>query len=305
MTRRMRTATIGLFTGLTLAAAPISASLSPSAAANLKSRAPASQSAAPAVTAGGASRASLAAAKKRLVWRDDFTGPAGTAANKRYWNYEAGGSGWGNQELQRYTTSTANAGLDGAGHLAITAREDSSGSQCWYGTCRYTSARLTTQGKVTSKLGRVEARMKLPAGQGLWPAFWMLGANFRTVGHPDCGEVDIMELVGNEPFRSWASVHGPGYTGISAPFDLALGRTFADRFHVFALDRTSTSLTFSVDGKVFHRVTPASLNGGRWVFSKPFFLIMNLAVGGRWPGDPGPATRFPATTLVDYVAVYR
>ena len=243
--------------------------------------------------------------KRRLVWKDSFDGPAGAPANPQIWTYEVGGHGWGNQELQRYTNSTENAALDGLGRLAITAREDTSGTQCWYGTCRYTSARLITLDKASAQYGRIEARMKLPAGQGVWPAFWMMGTNINTVGHPTCGEIDIMELVGNEPWRVWASVHGPGYTGLSSHYDLPAPSEFADDFHTFTLDWTSNSLTFSIDNVVYHQVTQADLNGNPWVFDQPFFLLLNLAVGGTWPGEPNAQTVFPATLLVDEVAVYR
>lgn len=235
-------------------------------------------------------------------WRDDFSGRAGRAANTRYWTYQTGGQGWGNEELQRYTSGAANAALDGQGHLIITARPDTSGAACWYGPCRYTSARLTTSGKVTAGFGRIEARMKLPSGAGLWPAFWMLGANYPQVGHPRCGEIDVMELVGTEPSRVWASAHGPGYLGLSTFFDLPDGATFADDFHVFAVDRTPGSMVFSVDGVPYHTVTTADVPDHEWVFDQPFSVILNLAVGGRWPGEPTAETALPASMVVDYVA---
>lgn len=248
--------------------------------------------------------------KKRLAWRDDFTGPAGAPPNPRFWTPQVGGWGWGNEELQRYTPDPDNASLDGSGHLTITAREDTVAPTapdqfCWYGPCRYTSARLITADKVTPRYGRIEARIKVPAGAGLWPAFWMLGEDFFTVGHPQSGEVDIMEIVGKEPATAWASVHGPGYTGLSNRFDLPPGSTFADDFHTFAVDWSPDGLVFSVDGQAYHSVPPADAGANEWVFDQPFFLVLNLAVGGRWPGEPTPQTQFPASMLVDYVAVYR
>lgn len=256
-----------------------------------------------------ASRAATAAKPKlRLAWRDDFTGRAGKAPNRRNWTYDTQGGGWGNEQLEYSTRRPENVSLDGSGHLAITARSDNvKGLTCWYGPCRYTSARITTLGKRTAGHGRVEARIKLPAGSGLWPAFWLMGADYPRVGHPASGEIDVMEYVGQEPWRVWSSVHGPGYVraGLTAPFNLPAGSTYAGAFHTFALDWSPQELAFSVDGTVYHRVPRSAVGDHEWVFDKPFFIILNLAVGGSWGGEPGPQTRFPARMLVDYVAVYR
>lgn len=148
--------------------------------------------------------------------------------------------------------------------------------------------------------------MTLPQGKGLWPAFWLLGANYPEVGHPASGEIDIMELVGDEPFRVWSSAHGPGYTlsGLTAKYDLPAGQTFTDGFHTFALDWSPTELAFSVDGTVYHRVPRSAIGDSEWVFDKPFFVILNLTVGGTWAGEPAPETAFPAQLVVDYVASY-
>src|SRR6478735_7230969 len=197
--------------------------------------------------------------------------------------------------------------FDGAGHLVITARKENPGNyQCWYGRCEYTSARLNTSGKFSTTYGRVEARMKIPRGQGIWPAFWMLGSDIGSVGWPNSGEIDIMENVGFEPGTVHGTLHGPGYSGsggIGAGYTLPGGAAFADDFHTFAVDWAPDSITWSVDGTVYQTRTPADLNGNDWVFDKPFFLILNLAVGGYWPGDPDGSTAFPQQLVVDYVRV--
>lgn len=248
---------------------------------------------------------STKAGARRTVQRDDFRGRRGTAPNPRHWTAMTGGYGWGNKELQYYTADRRNASLDGRGHLAIRAIPHSGDLECWYGPCRYTSARLTTAQKVTASSGRVEARIKVPEGVGLWPAFWMLG---DTAPWPDGGELDIMEYVGDQPGEIWSSVHGPGYirAGLTAPYRLPAGQRFSDDFHVYAMEWTRTGLAFSVDGNVYHRVDRADIGAGNeWVFDKPMHVVLNLAVGGEWPGDPTPETPFPATMLVDYIQVTR
>ncbi|MEU1600001.1 lectin [Streptomyces sp. NPDC005708] len=237
------------------------------------------------------------------VFSDTFDGPAGSAVDSSKWQIETGDN-VNNHERQYYTSGNKNAALDGQGHLVITARrENPAGYQCWYGTCQYTSARLNTSGKFTAQYGHVEARMKIPRGQGMWPAFWMLGT---PVNWPDSGEIDIMENVGYEPSTVHGTIHGPGYSGsggIGAPYSLPGGQAFADAFHTFAVDWAPDSITWSVDGNVYQRRTPADLGGKTWVFNKPFFLILNLAVGGYWPGDPDGSTVFPQQLVVDSVSV--
>jgi beta-glucanase (GH16 family) len=239
-----------------------------------------------------------------VVFEDNFDGPAGIGPDGSKWVLETGDN-VNNHERQYYTTSTSNAALDGSGNLVITARrENPGGYQCWYGTCEYTSARLNTSGKFTQTYGHYEARIKMSRGQGMWPAFWMLGDNIGGVGWPQCGEIDIMENVGFEPSTVHGTIHGPGYSGaggIGAPY--GIGGAFADDFHTFAVDWAPNSITWSVDGNVYQTRTPADLNGNQWVFDHPFFLILNLAVGGYWPGDPDGNTPFPNTLTVDYVRV--
>ncbi len=243
---------------------------------------------------------------RTVIWADEFDGRAGARPDPTRWNVEVGGYGWGNQERQFYTPEPANARLDGQGNLAITARRASGPADCWYGPCRYTSARLTTERRFAPTYGRVAARIQVPRGRGLWPAFWMLGANIRTAGYPACGEVDIMELVGSEPGTVSSSVHGPGYTmaGLTKPYTLPDGRRFTDGFHEFAVDWSPGELVFSVDGQAYHRIVRGDLPAGtEWVFDRPFYLLLNLAVGGTWPGEPDASTPFPATMLVDWVRV--
>jgi beta-glucanase (GH16 family) len=243
-----------------------------------------------------------------LSWQDEFDGPAGAPVDTAHWVADTGGGGWGNQEREYYTAGE-NAALDGAGHLVITARQEPPNSTrtCWYGACRYTSARILTRGRLEGMYGRFEASIRIPRGQGLWPAFWLLGANIGTAGWPSCGEIDVMENIGREPLIVHGTMHGPGYSG-----DKGIGRAysssapFADDFHVYAVEWEPTAVRWYVDGTLYHEVTPSGLpSGARWVFDHPFFILLNVAVGGNWPGDPDSTTTFPQQMLVDYVRVYR
>ncbi|WP_210587166.1 ricin-type beta-trefoil lectin domain protein [Streptomyces sp. GESEQ-35] len=251
------------------------------------------------VTPAGADAPSV----KAVTFSDTFDGPAGSGVNSSKWQLETGDN-VNNHERQYYTSGTNNAALDGQGNLVITAkRENPANYQCWYGTCQYTSARLNTAGKFNAQYGHIESRMKVPRGQGMWPAFWMLGT---PVNWPDSGEIDIMENVGYEPSTVHGTLHGPGYSGsggIGAGYSLPNGQAFADAFHTFAIDWAPDSITWSVDGNVYQRRTPADLGGRTWVFNKPFFMILNLAVGGYWPGDPDGSTVFPQQLVVDHVTV--
>ncbi|MGZ2359512.1 lectin [Streptomyces sp. 372A] len=249
---------------------------------------------------------SQAAATATTTFSDEFDGAAGSAVDGSKWQIETGDN-VNNHERQYYTSGNKNAALDGQGHLVITARKENPANyQCWYGTCQYTSARLNTSGKFTQAYGHVEARMKIPRGQGMWPAFWMLGSDIGQVGWPNSGEIDIMENVGFEPSTVHGTLHGPGYSGsggIGAGYTLPNGQAFADAFHTFAVDWAPDSVTWSVDGNVYQHRTPADTNGNAWAFNKPFFLILNLAVGGYWPGDPDGSTAFPNQLVVDHVRV--
>ncbi len=250
-----------------------------------------------------------------LAWGDEFDGAAGAPADPARWVADTGGQGWGNAEREYYTPGAGNAAHDGRGHLAITARAEPAATarRCWYGPCRYTSARLKTKGRFAQAYGRFEARLRLPRGQGIWPAFWMLGGDIDAVGWPRCGEIDVMENVGREPGVVHGTVHGPGYSGAASIGGADTLRraggapaAFADDFHVFAVEWEPGAIRWFVDGRPYRRVTPAELPpGARWAFDRPMFLLLNVAVGGRWPGDPDAATAFPQAMLVDYVRVYR
>ncbi|HJU54809.1 MAG TPA: glycoside hydrolase family 16 protein [Pyrinomonadaceae bacterium] len=245
-----------------------------------------------------------------LVWGDEFNGSAGAAVDGTKWVMETGGGGWGNNELEYYTNSTRNAAMDGTGNLVITAIQETLARKfrCWYGQCQYTSARLKTQGKFNQAYGRFEARIKVPYGQGIWPAFWMLGNNIQKAGWPNCGEIDIMENIGREPAIVHGTIHGPGYSGangIGSGYSLQSG-AFSDTFHVFAVEWEPNVIRWYVDGALYQTRTPADLPAGAsWVFDHPFFMILNLAVGGYWPGNPEATTMFPQKMYVDYVRVYR
>ncbi|CAM3177335.1 Beta-glucanase [Stackebrandtia soli] len=245
---------------------------------------------------------------REVVWSDEFDGAPGTPPNPANWTHEVNGDGGGNAELQYYTNSTDNAALDGNGNLVITARrENPADYQCHYGRCEYTSARLITADKFTRQYGHFEARIKVPVGQGIWPAFWMLGENIRHgVPWPDCGEIDIMENIGSQPSTVHGSLHGPGYSGgspLTGSYTLPNGERFTDGFHTFAVDWTPDHIAWSIDGVEYSRKTPADAGGNPWPFHQPFFIIINLAVGGHWPGPPDGSTQFPQSMVIDYIRV--
>ncbi|MGW1626884.1 ricin-type beta-trefoil lectin domain protein [Streptomyces sp. NPDC002172] len=253
-----------------------------------------------------AASASADASAAAVTFSDTFDGAAGSPVDSSKWTLETGDN-VNNHEREYYTSGTGNAALDGQGHLVITARKENPANyQCWYGTCQYTSARMNTSGKFSAQYGHVEARMKIPRGQGMWPAFWMLGTDIGSVGWPNSGEIDVMENVGYEPSTVHGTIHGPGYSGsngIGAAYSLPNGQAFADGFHTFAVDWAPNSVKWSVDGTVYETRTPSDVGGNTWAFNKPFFLILNLAVGGYWPGDPDGSTAFPAQLVVDSVSV--
>jgi len=266
-----------------------------------------------------------------LVWSDEFN--AGSAPDSEKWTYDIGGNGWGNQELEYYTNRPENAKVQ-AGNLVITARQETyTGAD---GVTRnFTSARLKTHGLFSQAYGRFEARIKLPEGQGIWPAFWMLGVSFPANGWPKCGEIDIMENVGKEPATVHGSLHGPGPAKpaeLTAAFSLAAkgrpsipttaapretapstsaaenlsGPRLSDDFHLYAIEWEPGAIRFFLDSQMYATFTPAQWPaGGTWVFDHPFFIILNVAVGGKWPGAPDATSVFPQKMLVDYVRVYK
>ena len=236
-----------------------------------------------------------------LVWQDEFNGPVDQSPAASNWAFDVGGSGWGNEQLEFDTARTENVSLDGAGNLRIVAREED------YLGADYTSGRIKTQGKFSQAYGRFEARIKLPVGQGLWPAFWMLGANFESVGWPDCGEIDIMEYRGQVPNVTNAALHGPGYSGATPLFGSYAkpGAGLNEDFHVYAVEWTRNSISWIFDGQTFLTKGVRDLPGGTtWVFDHPFFILLNVAVGGNYVGPPDATTVFPQTMLIDYVHVY-
>lgn len=236
-----------------------------------------------------------------LVWSDEFNGAAGSPPDPTKWKYEVG-TGWGNAQLEYDTNRTTNVALDGAGHLLITARQES------YLGSAYTSGRINTRGLFSRTGGRFEARIQLPIGRGIWPAFWLLGDNIASVGWPSCGEIDVMEYRGQAPATVLGSAHGPGYSGgnsLTSSYSLPSG-DFSQGFHVFAVEWTASRITWSVDGNLYKTITPSSLpSNGTWVFDHPFSILLNLAVGGTFVGSPDASTVFPQSMIVDWVRVYR
>lgn len=238
----------------------------------------------------------------RLTLADEFEGVEGTPPDPTLWVFDVGGGGWGNGQLEFDTNRAENVALDGAGNLRIAARKES------YMGRDYTSGRIKTKDLFAQRYGRFEARIKLPAGQGIWPAFWMLGADIDEVGWPASGEIDIMEFRGQQTQLIHGTLHGPGYSGaepISSTYRLADGETFTDDFHVFAVDWDPGQIRFWVDSEVYQTITTAAVRArGKWVFDQPFFILLNVAVGGGFVGPVGRDTQFPAVMLVDYVRVY-
>ena len=242
-----------------------------------------------------------------LVWSDEFDGPKGSAVNSSKWSFDIGGNGWGNKELETYTSRAANSHL-ADGRLVIKALKETFAGPDRI-TRHYTSARLVTKNKFSLAFGRFEARIRIPYGQGLWPAFWLLGDNIDTAHWPNCGEIDIMENIGKEPSIVHGTFHGPGYSGgsgVTAAYALPAGQKFSDDFHTFAVEWEPNVIRFYVDQSLYATRTPSDLpTGASWVFDHPFFIILNVAVGGSWPGNPDATTVFPQQMLVDYVRVYQ
>ncbi len=240
----------------------------------------------------------------RLVWSSEFNGAAGLPPDENHWRFDIGNgsNGWGNAQLEYDTSRPENVAMDGDGCLAITAREES------HEGFDYTSARIHTQGLFDHGPGRFEARIKLPRGRGIWPAFWLLGSDFGHVGWPNCGEIDIMEYRGQQPRVVMGTLHGPGYSGgqgVGGSFTHP-EEGFDEEFHVFAIEWTGSGITWGIDGVAYQTFSPAHLpSGAEWVFDHPFFIILNVAVGGHFVGSPDESTVFPQTMLVDWVRVYR
>jgi len=242
-----------------------------------------------------------------LTWFDEFSAADGSAPDPAKWTYELGGNGWGNFELETYTSRPENLQIRD-GNLVISARREKfTGAD---GSTRdFTSARLKTQDRFAQAFGRFEARIKIPRGQGIWPAFWLLGADIKQDGWPKCGEIDIMENIGSEPGVNHASLHGPssvaGHSDLTGTYLMSTGQSLADDFHIYAVEWEPGVARFYVDSDNYATFKQAQWPaGGQWVFDHPFFIILNVAVGGGWPGPPDASTQFPQQMLVDYVRVY-
>jgi beta-glucanase (GH16 family) len=239
-----------------------------------------------------------------LSWSDEFNG---SSLNANNWTCEEGGHGWGNHELQYYT-NCPNATVANGG-LTITAKKGSGGHTCWYGPCQYTSARLNTRGKQVFKYGKIEARMKLPLGQGVWPAFWMLGSKFPKTPWPACGEIDVMEHINNEDIV-YGTVHWDD-DGIDPPASYGcpssnvIPSLDVTQYHVYDIEWAPDYIRWYVDGIQYCEIDIMNSPNGTEEFQKSFFILLNLAVGGDWPGSPDGSTIFPARMNVDYVRVYQ
>ncbi len=242
-----------------------------------------------------------------LTWSDEFSSADGSSPDPTKWTYDLGGNGWGNFELDSYTSRPENVQIQ-HGNLVITARKEKfAGTD---GIARdFTSARIRTQDRFAQAYGRFEARIRSPRGQGIWPAFWMLGADLKQNGWPKCGEIDIMENIGSEPGINHASLHGPStvthHSDLTGTYVMPTGEILADDFHIYAVEWEPGIARFYVNSNNYATFTKSQWpTGGQWVFDHPFFIILNIAVGGGWPGKPDATTQFPQQMLVDYVRVY-
>ena len=263
--------------------------------------------------------ADAAPKKLKLLWSDEFNGQKGVRPSSKVWSAEIGGGGWGNSERQFYTDKAANASMDGAGRLVITANRISNQYAEQVGEvpgtedilnrcseCQFTSARLKTARKLSFQYGRIEARIKMPVGIGTWPAFWMLGGDLLDgVPWPECGEIDIMEFRGDIPDQSTSAIHGPTTpqgSGLGARF--LSGPPLSDGYHTYAIDWKKNSLTFLVDGRVTGTYSSADTGSRGWVYNQKFFLILNLAMGGTYAGEFIDPTLNQAQLSVDYIRFY-
>jgi beta-glucanase (GH16 family) len=239
----------------------------------------------------------------RLIWHDEFSG---SGAPQTTWTHEVGGSGWGNDELETYTSRPTNSYLDGQGHLVVVARRERYAGRD--GIVRdYTSAKLVTKGRFSFEHGRVAARIQIPSGPGIWPGFWLVGADLDRVGWPAAGEIDVMEVNGRKPEKVNGTVHGPGPQG-SAQFggSATLPQSLASGFHVYGANWTRSEIQFTLDGETYATVERANLPAATpWAFDQRMFLILNVAVGGTLPGPPTLQTTFPARMLVDWIRIWR
>jgi beta-glucanase (GH16 family) len=252
-----------------------------------------------------------AAVSKKLLWKQEFTGKSGTKPNSKIFSYDMGGGGWGNNEHQAYTDH--NATLTGSGGLALKLQRIVVDQTDLYETCpidtpgnacEFESARIQTKGKLNFMYGRLEARIKVPVGDGTWPAFWLLGSDISSNAWPNCGEIDIMETKGSEPYTVHGTAHGPGYSGGDGIVNTkTLSSRLGSGYHIYALDWTKNKMVWSIDGKVYHVVTPSIVGNHTYVFNKPMFMILNVAAGGWFAGDIDPDLN-SAQMTVDYIRYY-
>jgi beta-glucanase (GH16 family) len=231
-----------------------------------------------------------------LVWTEEFDGRPGSGPDPSVWAFELGGGGWGCGQLQTYTDHPDNTAINAYGQLEITARHSG-----YVGLV--TSARMISKARLHLRYGRIEARIKVPSGLGMWPAFWLLGADIDTVGWPGCGEIDIMEWVGNDPTGVHGTIHGPGFAGLNH----GIGRRYdsgvdlADDFHTYGVDWAVDRITWHLDGQPYSTLMPADTPQGRWPFTHDFYLLLNLAISGDWPGNRNDAPDLPATMTIDWI----
>ena len=257
----------------------------------------------------------------KLLWSDEFAGKKGALPSSKTWNYDIGNSyGWGNSELEYYTQKPANISLDGKGKLVVTANRISDSSGFQVGTvpgteqilnmcpeCQFTSAKIKTANKLGIQYGRIEIRMKNPAGVGTWPAFWMLGDDLLDGNPwPECGEIDIMEARGYMGEAAFGTIHGPNFAngnfgGYGSTYNN--GAQLSDAFHTYAIEWKKNQIDFYVDDSLYLSATPKDIAPGRWVFNQEFFLILNLAMGGEFAGDLDPAL-MQSQMSIDYIRVY-
>jgi beta-glucanase (GH16 family) len=245
-----------------------------------------------------AKKSAMERSRWELVWEDNFDGSAGSVPDSSKWGYDIG-TDWGNRQLEFDTDKAENAYLNGEGNLVIKAIQED------YKGYAYTSARIVTRDRFEPTYGKFEGRIKMPSGQGIWPAFWLLGSDIDSIGWPECGEIDIMEFRGQEPNIIHGTIHGPGFSGskgIGKSILLNEGR-FDEDFHTFSVEWEQDRIRWFMDDQLYHEIKPGDLPGD-WVFDHPFYIILNLAIGGSYVGSPDKTSSFPQSLLVDFIRVY-
>jgi beta-glucanase (GH16 family) len=262
----------------------------------------------------GAQTAATGATSKKLVWALEFKGKANVKPSSSVFSYDVGGGGWGNLEHQAYVDTNVKTDGVSQGNLVFKATkyEPNINEDIYYecpiatlgSACEFLSSRIHTKGKLAFQYGRLEARIKNPKGDGTWPAFWMLGNDFPANQWPNSGEIDIMEGKGANPWSIWGTVHGPGYFGGDGITNtISLDKPVHSTYNVYAIEWFPNKINWYVNNKLFHTVTPKSVGANKWVFNKPYFLILNLAMGGRFTGDLDPDLK-SASMYVDYIRYY-